>query len=323
MTTPSTAWREKVESDEASRFEAIARGFVEMQALKSAEYGKGRALHRKGLTAFRAELTVLPGLPAHASEGIFAKPGTYEAAIRLSHGSPDVQRNKTPDIRGFAVKVRGVHGPSALGGDTDCQDWLLINHDRFVFTGPDEFAEFALAAAKGPLALVSHGIRRYGLGIFGVIKDFHGVVAKPFSGFATEVVGTVLPFAMGPWAARLRLVPDGNGAAAPDGEWGADIARRLAVDALLWDVQLQFFVDEATTPIEDAKAGWTNQPWLPVATLTAPKQDLNSAEGKTFAASVENENFDPWHALAANRPLGSVMRARKVVYFATQNARKS
>jgi integrase/recombinase XerC len=39
------------------------------------------------------------------------------------------------------------------------------------------------------------------------------------------------------------------------------------------------------------------------------------------AQAVEASVFDPWHALAAHRPLGEVMRARRVAYFASAQAR--
>ena len=40
-----------------------------------------------------------------------------------------------------------------------------------------------------------------------------------------------------------------------------------------------------------------------------------------FAQQVEQAVFDPWDALAGHRPLGDVMRARKVVYFASERTR--
>mgnify|MGYP002755894772 CR=1 FL=1 len=36
---------------------------------------------------------------------------------------------------------------------------------------------------------------------------------------------------------------------------------------------------------------------------------------------AESAVFDPWQALAAHRPLGDVMRARKAVYFVSQQGR--
>jgi hypothetical protein len=37
--------------------------------------------------------------------------------------------------------------------------------------------------------------------------------------------------------------------------------------------------------------------------------------------NVEQATFDPWQALAAHRPLGAIMRARKHAYFASQKTR--
>ena len=38
-------------------------------------------------------------------------------------------------------------------------------------------------------------------------------------------------------------------------------------------------------------------------------------------ADVERLRFDPWGGLAAHRPLGEIMRARKAAYFHSQKAR--
>ena len=58
-----------------------------------------------------------------------------------------------------------------------------------------------------------------------------------------------------------------------------------------------------------------------VPRLTLPQQDLTSEAAQALATEVENGVFDPWAALAAHRPLGDVMRARKVVYFESQKGR--
>ena len=122
----------------------------------------------------------------------------------------------------------------------------------------------------------------------------------------------------------MRLLPassEKNPAARDD--WGKDYAVRLAKGPLVHDLQLQFFVDEASTPIEDASVVWSEaqSPWVTVGRLTLPQQDLSSEAGKKLAVDVEAGIIDPWNALAAHRPLGDVMRARKVIYFASEQAR--
>lgn len=80
------------------------------------------------------------------------------------------------------------------------------------------------------------------------------------------------------------------------------------------------FVDERTTPIEDASVNWPTS-YTTVARLTLPVQDLASEAGRAAAEKIEASVFDPWQALAAHRPLGDVQRARKVIYFQSQKGR--
>mgnify|MGYP000455688335 CR=1 FL=1 len=99
--------------------------------------------------------------------------------------------------------------------------------------------------------------------------------------------------------------------------------RRLALDALRFELQLQFFVDETSTPIEDASVDWPESvaPWLTVADLVVEPQDLQDPSALAFVQQMETSTFDPWQALEEHRPLGEVMRSRKVVYFESQKAR--
>jgi hypothetical protein len=148
-------------------------------------------------------------------------------------------------------------------------------------------------------------------------------VGRPFGGFATESLFSAVPIACGPYAVRVRLVPaktNGTATAGAKKDWGADFSTRLRAQALKWELQLQPFVSEDTTPIEDASVNWPT-PYTTVARLTLPQQDTASAEGRALLEKVESSVFDPWQALAAHRPLGDVQRARKVVYFASQKGR--
>src|SRR6266542_2921246 len=153
---PSTEWREQLDGDEERRFAAFSERIAAIQKKKSQKFGNGRAFHRKQLQALRARLEVLPDLPPHAAHGLFAKPGSYDAWVRLSNGGADVASDRKPDVRGFAVRVLGVTGPGALGGTTRAQDFVMINRQVFGFSKPDEFVELVLALFTGPLALIRH-----------------------------------------------------------------------------------------------------------------------------------------------------------------------
>ena len=327
MGQPSTAWKEDIRPGEGERYAQFARDLDEMQQRKSARYGNGRALHRKQLLALRANLEVLSGLPEHARHGLFEQPGVHEALVRLSNGSMDRASDREPDIRGFAIKVLGVSGPSALGsGEASSQDFLLINQTAFAFAKSDEFVALVLAASRGKGALIKHLFAAHGLaGGLRQIARFGAVMARPFSGFATERFHSVLPMACGPYAVRVRLLPPPSQApdAAARSDWAADVRRRVAREALEYELQLQFFTDEAATPIEDASVDWPESaaPYLTVGRLTIPVQPLDGDAGRQLEAEVEGGMFDPWSGLMAHRPLGDVMRARKVAYYHSQRSR--
>jgi len=106
-------------------------------------------------------------------------------------------------------------------------------------------------------------------------------------------------------------------------DWAADFRRHLAKGPLHFDIQLQFYTDPKTTPIEDASQDWpeAEAPYVTVAKLTIPPQDTEGPTAQEFMKAVEASKFDPWWALAEHRPLGEIMRSRKVAYRLSQEFR--
>ena len=322
MGQDGTGWVERIAPDEATRHAQASRDMVAMQQAKSQRFGPGRALHRKPIVALQATLRVHEGLPPHLRHGLFATPGAHEAWLRLSNGGTDVASDRRPDVRGFSMRIFGVDGEAALGGRTDHQDFTLINRPAFAFADSRPFMGLVLAAARGPAGVLGWALRTYGpLKMFAALKRLQAGFAVPFSGFATETFYSAVPLCCGPAAVRLRLLPPQGARPRPEArdDWAADVAAQLAAGPLVYRLQMQCFVDEAHTPIEDASVDWPESlsPHVTVADLVvqAPRADA------AFEAQVEQSVFDPWQALAAHRPLGEVMRARKAVYYASQQAR--
>src|SRR5262249_7306706 len=85
-----------------------------------------RVMHPKTVAGLAAEFRVSDAVPASLAHGIFAKPQTYTAWVRLSNAV--VWDDREPDIHGLAIKLLGV--PGALlpdpQGEPDAQDILLI-----------------------------------------------------------------------------------------------------------------------------------------------------------------------------------------------------
>jgi hypothetical protein len=324
---PSSNWKEQLLPDEEKLHADHLLAFEEISKIKDAKYGKGRQLHRKAQLGLHGRFEVLSGLPDYAKFGVFAAPATYDAWIRLSNGSMDRASDRKPDIRGFSIKILGLKGPGALGsGDTDCQDFLLIQRPAFGFSTSKDFVGFVHHAALGPGSLFMYLFSTFGLiGGFRKLNKLSKGLKTPFTGFATEKFYTAAPLACGPYAVRMRMLPASTDANANAQEsWSSDFLSHLSKGDLQFAVQLQFYADEARTPIEDATNEWPEDiaPFVTVAVLTVPTQDTESTEGSKLATNIEAAAFDPWNAFIEHRPLGEVMRARKVVYFQRQLGRK-
>ncbi len=323
MTAPSKDWKEVIPADEATRFEGFA---VQLRDLGRARARGGkamRALHAKGNAGVEAELTVLPDLPEHARVGLFALPRSYPAWVRFSNGGGARQSDKKGDVRGMALKIVGVDGKKVIPGleDEKTQDFLLIQSSAQPFSNADDFVWLVTAAAR-PLTLLPRLFGHFGLGAgFRLLRKFLGAINRPVVSLATSSYFSALPTRFGDYAVRYALVPR---ATAPAGAkpvgtvdyLGDELATRLAKEPVIYDLKIQFFVDEVRTPIEDGSVDWleSDSPYLTVATLTLPVQDLKSTRGTAIAEFIEGLSFDPWHAQELLRPLGNLMRARNAAY---------
>jgi hypothetical protein len=81
-----------------------------------------------------------------------------------------------------------------------------------------------------------------------------------------------------------------------------------------WELRARLCTNLAIMPIEDASVPWPedHSPYVPVAKITLPAQ-VAWREAKS-ATINDRLAFNPWHGLTAHRPIGSIMRARKMAY---------
>ncbi len=323
----STDWKETVPEGEATRFAAYSQQLHALQMKHAASGTAARALHAKGHSGVRATLAIHADVPAHAKHGVFAEARTFDARVRWSNGSGKRQSDKAGDVRGIAVKLLGVPGKKILPGleDATTQDFLAIQSSSTPFRTADEFMAF-VRAAESPASLPFRLLGALGLfRTFQVLGALARTAGKPVASLAGTTFYSALPIRIGPHAARIAFAPcQAKDAALPDGRGrdylAEDLRARLSRGELAYDLRLQFFESEATTPIEDASVDWST-PYVAVGRLTIPSQDLASDEGKALAAAVEAMSFDPWHALVEHTPLGGMMRARKVAYFSSTKER--
>jgi hypothetical protein len=318
-------WRESIPPGESERFEALARALV----------GEGkrdaRTLHRKALVVLHGRFEVDPATPAALKHGLCARPGSHEAWVRFSSGAPRAQSDRTADVRGFAVKIMGVDGPKVIPGleAATTQDFVTIPSRAFAFNDPESFVAVVLAAPRGAGAVFSALRKHYGF--FGTLRKLPALRRSQDAStrsLAERTFHSALPLRWGPHAVKVRFRPTDVPPPVPGGGAGDtvlsdEIRARAKAHPLAFVLEVQRFVDEARTPIEDPTVDWSDDvsPWSPVGRLAIPAQDAGSAGGRALAEYAERLSFDPWHALVEHRPLGAIMRARGAAYRLSVEAR--
>jgi hypothetical protein len=324
--TSSFRWKESVAPDESARFEGYASELRAMQRRNNERSGaKARALHVKGHLGAVGKLVVTPVDPFRA--GVFREAREWPVYVRYSNGSSKNQHDKAPDARGLAIKLVGVPGKKIIEAlaDKSTQDFLFIPTPAIPFRTPDEFVAFVRAASqtKSPLALIGKLFGAFGVGRG--LQVLRRLTQEPkVTSMVTHRFYTGVPVRIGDVAAKLALFPIPGGAARTpppspsNGKHGLreDLVHALQSGDIEYSVRAQAFVDEKTTPIEDASVVWPESasPYVEIGRLVLPRQDVTSARGKEIEALVESFSFDPWHAVEEHKPLGAVMRARAVAY---------
>ena len=82
----------------------------------------------------------------------------------------------------------------------------------------------------------------------------------------------------------------------------------------MWELRVQLCTDPDKMPVEDGTVEWDEEesPYVAVGTLVAKAQEVYSDERRVWVDELLS--FNPWHCLAAHRPLGNLMRARFKAY---------
>lgn len=300
-----------------------------------------RAVHAKSHGLLHAELVVPEGLPPAYAQGLFARPGRHRAAMRLSTPPAEVLDDRISLPRGLALKVFDVEGERVEGSeDHTTQDFLFV--DGPVFVAPDArgflrslklLAATTDRAPTGKLLLsgVLQGIEKLIEVAGGSSAKLVALGAHPLTHPLGATFFTQVPIRFGDHIAKLQLAPVSEALVAlekaelhldgkPDG------TREAVMDFLRthggeWELRAQLCVDLERMPVEDASVEWPQElsPYVTVARVLAPPQ-----AGWSEELSREMDDgmaFSPWQALAAHRPLGGVMRARKAAYAASSEFR--
>ncbi len=262
--------------------------------------------------------TVRPNLPPELRVGVFAGQN-YPAWIRFSSDTHPAN----PDLKttiGVGLKLFGLPGEKLLEPNANTHDFLLQNHDVFFVDDARDFCEMMQAGIIG--------------GSFDPFLKAHPRTGEILAAMAVQVSSvaatnywSVLPYRLGPDRyVKYKLEPMAPAAALPGLDASAQHALHLDLKErlLAGELTFRFLVQcqRGAMPLDQATVRWSEAESEPVwvATLTLARQNID-AHGQ--ADYGEHLAFNPWHALPDHSPVGSIAEARKVVYAAAAEMRRT
>lgn len=311
---------ERAQPDEEASLQAIIDTFkAQMRGLwKPGGFERGGNTKTHGIV--RAEFIVHDGLPPQFRHGIYAQPGSYRAWVRFSGPGPYV----TPDIDdvGFmsiSIKLMGVPGPKLMDEEKFTQDMFGVSTPTFVT--PDTRANAHLQHWSLQDASLFHFVnfRRPHLLDFVMqglwIKTQTSPFEAPYFSCVPYLLGEGQAMQYSVWPKSNRKTPIPRlPLRPPDDYLRQAMVKSLEQGDVELDVRLQLQTDPHRMPIENNAVLWPERlsPRVSVATLRIPKQKFDSPAQIAFARRL---SYNPWHCIAAHRPLGNQSRARRRMYF--------
>ena len=326
---------EQPDADEQATIDGIIQGMTQQsEAVEHRDHHAVRASHAKSTACAVGTLKIPDDLPPELAQGLFARGGTYDLAVRFAQGPGETLGDRVSTHRGMSIKVFGVEGEKLPGHDADTQDFVLA-------TGPT----FPSGTAKGFLRDGTVIGKATGLpevaksAVSSLARNFNKVLTKvatpsaladffghPFSHPLGDSYFSQAPIRWGDYVAKIAAFPastyqDGLRDWRLDPHQDEDGFRHAAVaffdeHDVFFELRAQLWANAETQPIEDASVEWPAQDsqYRTIATVRLPRQQAYLPERVRYFDEVMT--FRPAHSLAAHRPLGSVMRARLQVYQA-------
>ena len=328
---------EVIQPDEEEMTRKVTESMHRVNKMMFGQYRHAiRDAHAKSHGVIKGELQVYDNLPEHLAQGLFKTPKTYPVVIRFSTSFPAIQPDKKSFQRGMAIKVIGVEGKKFLPEDADAltQDFLLVNYP-VIPTGTIKeylnFQEQLEKASKGPEFI--QNIQNHQQVLARKFKQLIGkeddpnTFGMPGSNLLGDVYFSMAAIRYGDYIAKISAAPlSQNVKALHDKEMDEemkedpdDFITNIVVDFFKgqgaeYELRAQLCTDLEKMPVEDGSVQWPEDesPYQPIGKIVIQPQDTFSHARRVYGDDVLS--FNPFHCLPEHRPLGNIMRVRRLVY---------
>ena len=250
-------------------------------------------------------------LPPELAQGLFARPGSYEAVLRYSSEPGVLEMDTIPRARGASLKVLDVSGETLRPGWTS-QDFLF-NTWPIIPPGDAIAYRNLIRERSGQVEALTEEPTE--LGLFDRTPNINPVAHFYYTQGAFRYGDHVAKLCLAPVSAEQREA----GNREVNSEDGPGVLSALtreyyATNAARYELRAQLCIDIAAMPVEDAAVPWDEQvsPYRRVAILEIPRQESFSPARRVYAERVMS--YRPWYGLVAHRPLGSINRLRRDLY---------
>jgi len=281
-----------------------------------------RQAHVKQHACLRATLDITNSDPDFQS-GVFLNGASYNVFVRWSNGAgpgfatgfSGPRNDALPDNRAIAIKLLNVPGTKMLEeeADADTQDFLFTTSQAAFLTDANQALQFFTATSGGFLTQSAWlGLHPSTAKLYALDTPAAGLVTD----LSTTAFYTNVPQRFGSTYAKFMLGPCDNNPSKftlPGQFWYYKdrFTKDMNTGDICYSINVQLYVDDATTPIEDGTAVW-NTAWTQLGTLTFAGNQQWGSDGQELFC--ENLSFNPWHTLPAHEPVGGIQRVRKAVY---------
>ncbi len=291
--------------------------FVEMGQKTSIEKGQQpaeRAVFRKQHGIAYGHFEVNKDIDKKFKVGIFAE-DKYECAVRFSSDTGPT----SPDLHstlGVGLKLFGVNGPKLFGDGTNA-DFIFQNIDRFFARDASQMCSFTTAG------VIDRDYDSY-INKHPELASILQAMTKEEASVLSASYWAILPFKLGDsQIVKYRLVPENTYEGTPFNDTnylGLDLQQRLVKKEATFRFEIQVRTNDATMPLDDAQVVWSTKEseYICIAKLHLPQQDVSAIGQAEFGSNLA---FNIWRTLPQHEPLGSIAKARKVVYAASAEAR--
>ena len=288
-----------------------------------------RAQHAKTLAGIKnAEFRVSSSIPENLRAGFLQPGAVHPAIVRFSNAGGFIRTDDAEhDLRGAAIKINPPKGAA--------HDFLMTNAEEHHARDAYEAMSTSVAfATEGALRQMLHADNKAIQAIDGFVElakrvgpiDAAHIILTlkrqmkiPVESLATETYWSRAPLRIGEVVVKYFLSPVVQKIEPKESEkdLGEELKQRLEQSEIRFDFQVQRYVNEDDTPLENAREAWKSRPEK-IAELVIPQQTL--VDDMAFFESLE---FNPWHINTSDfEPLGSMNRARRIVYPSAVDARK-